>query len=210
MVFLDLDGTLTDPFEGIVQSVIYALNKLGKPAPDAQDLAWVIGPPLVDSFAQLGVADPDLAVTYYRERFATIGLYENRVYAGIPEALAHLQAEGHQMCLATSKPEVFARKITAHFGLDTYLGAQCGASLDRSRNTKTAVLQYALDLTGADAGRAVMVGDRHHDFEAARALGLPAVAVTWGYGAAAEYDLADISCAAPADLPAAIQTALRR
>lgn len=209
MIFLDLDGTLTDPQEGIIQSAIYALQKLGLPVPDPTGMTWMIGPPLVDSFSQLGVADPDQAVTYYRERFATVGLFENSVYAGIPEALDQMQNAGHGMCLATSKPEVFARRITAHFGLGTYLNETCGASLDRSRNSKTAVLRHALNLTGATAETSVMVGDRHHDFDAAKELGLPSVAVTWGYGTEAEYARADVTCTQPSELLMAIQSVLK-
>lgn len=210
MIFLDLDGTLTDPSEGITRCVVHALEKVGLPTPDPASLTWMIGPPLLDGFTQLGVPDPAQAVLYYRERFSTVGLFENSLYPGVKEALSALQGAGHQMCLATSKPEVFARRITAHFGLDQFLTQECGATLDGKRGSKTDVLRHALTITGADPAQSVMVGDRHHDFDAARALGLPSVGVGWGFGPDEELAKANYRCNTMDDLPGIVVRALPR
>lgn len=207
-VFLDLDGTLTDPKPGITKSFIYALDKLGLPTPDPDDLEWVIGPALLDSFAQLGVEDPQVGVELYRERYTKDGLFENKVYDGIPEILSGLQKAGYVMCLATAKPHAYARKITAHFGLSQYLTHEFGPELDGTRNNNGDLLAYALDLTGYDAKSAIMIGDRHHDFDAARAVGMKSIGVTWGYGSNDELALADVICSTPAALEAAITTLL--
>ena len=116
-VFLDLDGTLTDPKPGITGSIAHAMAKLGLPCPPADELTFAIGPALLDTFARLGAPDPEQALEYYREVYATTGLLENRVYDGIPEVLTTLRAAGQTMHLATAKPHVYARQITAHFDL---------------------------------------------------------------------------------------------
>jgi len=107
-VFLDLDGTLTDPKPGITRSIVHALEALGHDAPDPDSLTWAIGPSLVDSFARLGVADPEAALGLYRARYTEVGLFENRVYEGIPEALAALRDAGHRLFVATAKPHAYA------------------------------------------------------------------------------------------------------
>ncbi len=209
-VFLDLDGTLTDPKPGITKSFIYALGKLGLPTPAPDDLEWVIGPALLDSFAQLRVDDPQVAVDLYRERYTRDGLFENRVYDGIPDLLSGLRDAGYNMCLATAKPHAYARKITAHFGLAEYLTHEFGPELDGTRNNKGDLLAYALDLTGYDAQNSIMIGDRHHDIDAARAVGMKSVGVTWGYGSLDELSAADAICQTPAALAATIADLLPR
>ncbi len=209
-VFLDLDGTLTDPKPGITKSFIYALEKLGLPTPIPDDLEWVIGPALLDSFAQLKVDDPQAAVDLYRERYTRDGLFENRVYDGIPDLLSSLRDAGYTMCLATAKPHAYARKITAHFGLAQFLAHEFGPELDGTRNNKGDLLAYALDLTGADAQNSIMIGDRHHDIDAARAVGMKSVGVTWGYGSLDELSAADAICQTPAALAATIADLLPR
>ncbi|WP_425053025.1 HAD hydrolase-like protein [Psychromarinibacter sp. S121] len=204
-VFLDLDGTLTDPKPGITAAVIHALTLLDRPAPPADELTWVIGPPLIDSFARMGVPDPAQALALYRGYFSDRGLFENTVYDGIPDALDAMRAEGHRLFLATAKPHVYARRITAHFGLDTYLEAQYGPELDGTMNDKADLLAHALARQNISPSDAVMIGDRRQDIAAARANAMPAIGVTWGYGAANELDDADTLCHAPADLPAAIR-----
>lgn len=199
-VFLDLDGTLTDAGPGIIGSVIHALQELGHEAPPAEALGWVVGPALVDSFARLGVAEPAKALQLYRERYTDVGLFENSVYPGIPEALEAL-ASRYRLCLATAKPHTYARRITAHFGLNRHLFAEFGPELDGTRNDKGELLAFALETLSLPARECVMVGDRHHDFTAARRVGMPSVAVGWGYGASEEYARADALCAAPAALP---------
>ena len=206
-VFLDLDGTLTDSAPGIVASVIHALDSLGleTPAPDA--LGWVVGPALVDSFARLGAPDPQQALTLYRARYATIGLYENRVYDGIPAALETL-ASRYQLCLATAKPQAYATRITAHFGLSGWLAHEFGPELDGTRNDKGELLAHALDSLGLDAGDCVMVGDRHHDIDAAARVGMASIGVGWGYGSDDELAHAGALCDSPATLAATVAAVL--
>ena len=203
-VFLDLDGTLVDPKPGITGAVIHALTQLGLTAPAPDDLEWVIGPPLQQSFARLGVPDVDEALALYRERYSETGLFEARVYDGVADALEELQGAGHRLLLMTAKPHVFAKRITAHFRLDQYLQAQFGPELDGTRQNKADLLGYALAKTGIDKALAVMVGDRDHDRNAALANDVAFVAALWGYGSGAELDGADRSCARPSDLPSTI------
>lgn len=207
-IFLDLDGTLTDPKPGITRSVVHALESLGLEAPDADSLDWVIGPPLLWSFERLGAPDPEAAVAAYRARYADVGLYENQVFDGIPELLAGLRAEGHVLHLATAKPHVYAHRITAHFGLAQHLTREFGPELDGTRNDKGELLAYALQITGARVDESVMIGDRHHDIDAARAVGMKAIGVLWGYGPREELAGADHLCAAPGEIGPAVRALL--
>ena len=198
-VFLDLDGTLTDPKEGITLSVAYAMEKLGKPVSDPEELAWVIGPPLRPTFASMGL-DPEEALRLYRERYTDKGLFENRLYSGIIECLEAIRIDGHIMHLMTAKPHAYARKITAHFGLAKFMINEFGPELDGTRDNKADLLAYALRLTGIAASESIMVGDRSHDFDAAHRVGMRAVGVTWGYGSAEELSKADYICHKPSEL----------
>ena len=119
-VFLDLDGTLTDPKPGITGSVQFALAQLSMPVPDADDLEWVIGPPLLDSFTKLGATNPAAALDLYRQQYTDQGLFDATVYDRIPEALDALHHDGHRLFLMTAKPYIYATRITRKFGLDTY------------------------------------------------------------------------------------------
>lgn len=191
-VLFDLDGTLTDPGEGITNSVAYALRKFGIEVPERKALYKFIGPPLQDSFREYyGMNDEDCerAVAYYREYFAATGIFENEVYAGVPEMLAALKARGIMTVLATSKPEQFAVRILEHFGLDRFFDLAAGATFDSSRSKKGDVIAYALKRISASAGepvRAIMVGDRRHDIAGARENGLNSIGVLYGYGDEAE------------------------
>lgn len=207
-VFWDLDGTLTDPKPGITGSVINTLTDLGLSAPSADDLEWVIGPALLWSFEQLGTPDPQAALEIYRTHYTERGgMYDCAVYPGIPDAL---RAIGHQhnMYLATAKPHVYARKITDHFGLAQHLTDEFGPELDGTRNDKGDLLRFALERTGKDAARCVMIGDRQYDMAAARHVGMRFIAVTWGYGAADDLSAADAVAKTPGDLPALVHTLL--
>ena len=204
-VFLDLDGTLTDSRPGIVASVLHALDTLGIDTPDRDGLDWLIGPPLIDSFARLGVPDPAEALGLYRDRYAQTGLFENRVYDGIPVALSALGGR-YRLCLATAKPHVYATRITAHFGLDRHLAAEFGPELDGTRGDKGDLLAYALETLGISSDTCVMIGDRHHDIDAARAVGMASIGVTWGFAAPGELDGAD----ARIDRPEALLDAVGR
>ncbi|MDH5798889.1 MAG: HAD hydrolase-like protein [Paracoccaceae bacterium] len=199
-VFLDLDGTLTDPKPGITGSVIHALHELGFEAPSPDNLEWVIGPPLLWSFEKLGVADPHAALALYREHYQKSGLFEASVYAGIVEALSEIRDSGHRLFLATAKPHIYAKRITAHFGLSSFMEAEFGPELDGTRNDKGELLKFALEQI-AQSQPAVMVGDRENDFRAARVIGAAAIGVDWGYGTDDELATADRICRAPSDLP---------
>ncbi|MDE5728566.1 MAG: HAD family hydrolase [Clostridia bacterium] len=185
-LFFDLDGTLTNPFEGITNSIIYALKKFGVEVEDKRTLTPFIGPPLVESFQKFYGFSPDnsrRAVEYYRKYFAEKGLYENKVYDGIIPALAALKAKGRTICLATSKPEIFAVKILEHFDLTRYFNHIAGATLDEARSQKAQVLAYAIQKSGLkDKSQAVMIGDRKHDILGAKANGISSVGVLYGFG----------------------------
>jgi len=182
-ILFDLDGTLTDSGEGIMNCAILALEHFGLPIPDREELRTFVGPPLHESFIRYGVpADKtDEAIRVYRSRYVPIGAYENTPYPGIRELLEELKAQGHNLYVATSKPEEMSVKILEHFDLAKYFDRICGASLDASRSTKEDVIAYLLDLCGR-AKSIVMVGDTRFDILGAKAHGIPAIGVSWGYG----------------------------
>jgi phosphoglycolate phosphatase len=202
-IFLDLDGTLTDPKIGITRSIQYALGALDQPVPVEQDLLWCIGPPLKTSFKTMlgSEALAESAVALYRERFSDIGIFENSVYDGIPELLAAL-AGGPRLFVATSKLAVFAERIVAHFALTPYFERVFGPGLDGALAEKTALLQYALEQSGLDGHRTVMVGDRSFDIIGARNNQMTSVGVLYGYGSEAELREAGAQhlCATPQDV----------
>ena len=205
-VLFDLDGTLTDPGEGITNSVAYALRQFGIENTDRTQLYKFIGPPLKQSFMQYyGFSDQQAeeAVAQYRVYCAPKGLFENKVYPGVPQLLAQLRAKGYKLLLATSKPEGFAVQILEHFGLLEYFDVAAGATMDGSRVAKADVIAYALQKAGVtDRTRAVMVGDRLHDVEGAKAQGLACIGVLYGYGDAAELTAAGAAhlAATPAEV----------
>ena len=185
-IFLDLDGTLTDPKPGITRSMQYALEKLGRPVPAQDELTWCIGPPLRDSLVVLvGEQDADRGVALYRERFGDIGLYENSLYPGIAATLAALQPRS-RLFVATSKAHVYADRIVDHFGLRPYFEHVFGAELDGRRAHKGDLLAFALERTGTDPSRAVMIGDRSHDIVGAKRNGIAGIGVLYGYGSREE------------------------
>jgi phosphoglycolate phosphatase len=185
-LLFDLDGTLTNPFQGITKCISYALERMGRPSPPREELIWCIGPPLKYSFAKLMETDDkvliDKTLTFYRERFGTVGLFENEVYEGIPETLGALQAMGHRLFLATSKPRVYAKRIIDHFGLTQYFKEIYGAELDGTRNDKTSLISYILKTESIAASEAAMIGDRKYDMIGANENGVCGFGVLWGYG----------------------------
>ena len=189
-ILFDLDGTLTEPAEGITNSVAYALAKFGITVSDREELLHFIGPPLMDSFMEyygFDEAKARQAVAYYREYFSVKGLFENSVIQGIKELLEELQAAGKQLVVATSKPEYFSLQILEKFDLLSYFTFVAGATMDETRTRKADVIAYALEhISYESKASTVMVGDRHHDIEGARALGLDAIGVTFGYGSREE------------------------
>ena len=185
-LLFDLDGTLTNPFQGITQCIAYALEMMGRPAPHREELGWCIGPPLKYSFAKLMGTDDkgliDKTLAFYRERFGTVGLFENEVYDEIPEALEALQTRGHRLYLATSKPRVYAERIIDHFDLSRYFRHLYGAELDGTRNDKTSLIAYILKTESIAASETVMIGDRKYDMIGAKENGVCSFGVLWGYG----------------------------
>ncbi len=172
-------------------------------------MTWAIGPALIDTFAKLGAPDPEAALDAYRAVYTAGGLFDNKVYDGIPEALTALRTADHTLHLATAKPHVYARRITAHFDLARFLTHEFGPELDGTRNDKGALLAHALELTGDDPAACVMVGDRHHDYTAASKVGMRSIAVTWGgYGTPEEHAQATVKCETPGDLPGVVQDLL--
>lgn len=194
-IFLDLDGTLTDPKPGITGCIQYALHELGAHVPHADELEWCIGPSLWHSFGQmLGEDGPvDEAIALYRERYTDTGLFENAVYDGVPEMMQRLAATGARLHLATAKPHVYARRITAHFGLADFMEFEFGSELDGTRVDKADLLAHALEETGARPETSLMIGDREHDAIAATANGIKAWGVLYGYGTREELQKAGVA-----------------
>jgi phosphoglycolate phosphatase len=204
-LLFDLDGTLTDNYAGISASIRHALARLAAPAPDDAEMRQYVGPPLRGTFAKLLATDEpetvERAIGHYRERFAAVGWRENTAYPGIEDALARLRAAGARLYVCTAKPRIYAERIVAHFGFDAHFAAVYGADLDGRYDDKATLLAHLVDAERLDPRASVMIGDRGHDIRAARANGVRAVAVLWGYGSAAELAAADAIVATPAELP---------
>ena len=185
-IFLDLDGTITNPAEGITKCFEYALNHFGIGVKNRAELEQFIGPPLRKSFMEgfgFGEEQTAEAVVKYRERFSSIGMYENEVYPGMEQALQSLKEAGKTLIVATSKPEHMAKKILEHFKLDGYFDDICGACDDSNRNEKDEVIRYALDKHGiTDTDDVLMVGDRKFDVIGAAKCGLKCMGVLYGFG----------------------------
>lgn len=185
-ILFDLDGTLTDPGIGITNSVMYALKKYGIDVTGRSELYKFIGPPLADSFEKyygFSTEESYKAVDCYREYYRDKGLYENEVYNGIENLLKELKAKEKTLIVATSKPEVFAKEVLRHFGLDKYFDYIAGGNLDGTRTLKAEVIAYALESCGiTDKKSAVMIGDRMHDIIGAKTVGIDNIGVLYGYG----------------------------
>ena len=187
-ILFDLDGTLTEPAEGITNSVCYALKKFGIESKPENELRF-IGPPLHKSFQMFyGMNEEDSfkAVDYYREYFAPKGIYENRLYDGMAEALDKLILKGYTLAVASSKPEVFVRQVLEYFHIDNRFEEIVGSELDGRRTDKAEVVAEALKRLDAVADDCCMIGDRSHDIEGAHKCGVLAAGVLWGYGSREE------------------------
>lgn len=207
VAFFDLDGTLTDPKPGICGCVQYALTELGVPAPSQDELEWVIGPPMIDSLRKLvGPERADEGLRLYRLRYGETGLFENRVYDGIPDLLQDLKADGWRLYVATSKARPYALRIVEHFGLAPFFLETYGSGLDGSLQHKDALLAHALADAQVDPVGAIMIGDRKFDVLGAGANGLRTIGVAWGYGSRAELEEAGAAAvvSAPAEVPATL------
>lgn len=194
-ILLDLDGTLTDPKVGITTSARYGLAKVGHVVAEDVDLDWIIGPPLKASLAKiLNVGlDDDLAeeaLIGYRERFSVTGLFENQVYPEVDVTLKSLKNRGFKLFLATAKPTIYAKQILAHFNLSHYFDEIYGSELSGERTNKGDLIAYILDQEQLSPSECLMVGDREYDILGARRHGIETIAVEYGYGSAAEIDVA--------------------
>ena len=182
-ILFDLDGTLTDSGEGIINCAQYAFQQMGYPVPPREEMGVFVGPPLWDTFEKFGIPkeQTDEAVRIFRSRYVPIGKFENTPYPGIRELLERLKEKGFLLYVATSKPETTAAEILEHFDLAKYFNRICGADLEKKRNSKDAVIEYLLGLAGSDADM-IMVGDTEYDVLGAAAHGIPTIGVSWGYG----------------------------
>lgn len=200
-ILFDLDGTLTDSAEGIINSVLYALNKKGIKENDREKLTSFVGPPLGDSFMRYyGMTGEEAKemTGIYREYFREYGWKENHVYEGIPQVLDKLKKEGRHLIVATSKPEVFAKRILEYFSLAEYFEYIGGSSLDGRISRKDQVISYVLDQIGREhMDEMVMVGDREHDVIGAKKNDLPCVGVLYGYGDRKELETAGAAAICP-------------
>ena len=195
-ILFDLDGTLTDPKIGITKCAQYALHSFGIDEPDLDRLEGFIGPPLQQSFMEYYGFDSEqanAAIAKYRERFSTVGLFENSVFPGIIDLLAHLKRSGKTLAVATSKPEVFMRQILERYGLASFFDLAIGSEIDGARVDKAEVIEEVLkrlDLNGTDLAKVVMVGDRKYDIIGAKACGISAIGVRYGYAVENELESA--------------------
>lgn len=191
VIFFDLDGTLTDPMIGICKSAARGLSHFGIEK-DYRELTYFIGPPLIDTFMErFGFSHEQAkeAVRVFREYFTPIGIYENEIYPGIADMLAHLEQSGKYLAMATSKPEPMAEIVLKHFGIRDYIKLLAASTIDETRTKKTEVLQYAIEQSGLkNMDDAIMVGDRCYDILGAKSVGMQSIGVLYGYGSREELE----------------------
>ena len=191
VILFDLDGTLTDSAEGVIRSVQHMQEMMDFKVWEAADLKFVVGPPLMKTFTEdfgMDRETAEKAMVVFRERYSTIGMYENKVYAGVEEMLTELKAKGKRMGVATSKKEELAIQILEHFGIAKYFDVIGGDQRLIGRDTKAKVMEYVLETLQAKKDDVIMVGDRLFDIEGAHTLGVPCIAVEYGYGDRAEFE----------------------
>jgi phosphoglycolate phosphatase len=211
-VLFDLDGTLTDPREGITRCIQFSLTRLGREAPSEGDLLWCIGPPLKNSFAQLlesnDTALLDLALSHYRERYSEIGIYENQVYPGIVPALRKIRELGCRLYLATSKPAIFATRVLDHFDLTEFFHGIHGSEIDGRLCEKADLVAHIIKTWNLDPCLTLIVGDRIHDVIGGKRNGIMTAVVNYGYGTKQEIEAAasDFVFESPSDLVMFLQT----
>lgn len=208
-ILFDLDGTLTDPKVGIITCIQFALQKADLPVPEMKDLLWCIGPPLHKSFEKLA---PEFSaagvwelVSFYRERFSKVGLFENQVYSEV-ENLLRILSSKKNLYLATSKPHVFAEKILEHFKLKDFFRGIYGSELDGQRTDKGELIHYILEKENLASKDCLMIGDREHDVAGAKWNEVFSIGVTWGYGSREELEKAGASLIV--DAPNALENIL--
>lgn len=186
IILFDLDGTLTRSEQGIVNSVLYALGEMGITEQDREKLKQFIGPPLKESFMKyygFNESEAANAVDYYRVYYKKRGIYEAPLYDGVKETLTALRSAGRSLYVATSKPEVFAKQIIGHLGVDGLFEDIVGSNLDGTKVNKAEVITELLEKNQiADKSKVLMVGDREHDIFGAKNVGISSVGVLYGYG----------------------------
>ncbi len=189
-ILFDLDGTISDPKQGITKSIAYALQELGHAPPPLEELTAFIGPPLKNAFEEmLGSAEQaEKALSLYRYRYNEEGrgMIENILYPAIPETLAALKKVGKRLFIATSKPHIIATKAVHHFGLLDLFSKIYGPELDGTRNDKGELIAHLLANENIAPEDAVMIGDRKHDIIGAANNGVSGIGALWGYGSAEE------------------------
>ncbi len=207
VLLVDLDGTLTDPAEGIVGCFRFALAAMGCAASPSVDLSWIIGPPLRQSFAKMldETGDAEEALALYRTRYGAEGLFEAVVYDGVQDALSRLNQSGARLFLCTSKPAVYATRILARFDLGRYFEEVYGSELDVRHEDKGDLIAHILADRALDPRDCVMWGDRKHDVAGANRHTIPTIGALWGYGGERELREAGAAalCAKPAEVPPA-------
>jgi phosphoglycolate phosphatase len=185
-LLFDLDGTLTDPGVGITRCIQHALRTMGRAVPATPDLLRFVGPPLRGTFAELlrtsDAEQVEDAIRIYRDRFTAVGMFENQVYAEVPEAVGDLRGAGHRLWVVTSKPHVYARRIVDHFGLGAAFESVYGSELSGANVDKADLIRVVLHEEKLDAGETWMIGDRAQDILGARSNGVASIAALWGYG----------------------------
>lgn len=190
-ILFDLDGTLTDPFEGLANSVQYSLKKMGLQEPDRTSIRRFIGPPLIHSYMEfygLSRTDAERAVAYYREFYTVKGLYQNRVYPGMESLLSALKQADARLFVATSKPQGFAEEVLRHFGLTPYFEHIEGVAIDNCEVEKAVLMQALLQKFLLDKKETAMVGDRKYDIQSANKVGICSIGILHGYGSRAEFE----------------------
>lgn len=197
-IFFDLDGTLTDPREGITKGIQYALAHMGIEEPDLTKLERFIGPPLTDSFMEhygFTAGQAAKSVDYYQEYFSVHGVYQNKLFAGVKEMLQNLKAHNRVLAIASSKPEVFAEKIVKYFDIDELLDNVCGSIMDTRRSKKAEVIEELMNRLQITedmikGNKILMVGDRRYDVEGAAAFGIPCLGLDMGFAEEGELEKA--------------------
>jgi len=208
-LFCDLDGTLTDSREGIIRCIRYALERFGSPVPSEESLVHWIGPPLQETFAaylSADIADVDRVLSYYRERYAAAGIYENRIYTGIRDMLTELSDSGLRFYVVTSKPWKYAETVVDSIGLMKFFKAVYGSEMDGQRTNKADLIRYIRSREDIRPERTLMIGDREHDILAAQRHAIDGVGVAWGYGSTEE--LENAGALAVCETPSALQAFL--
>ena len=194
VIAFDLDGTLTNPERGLLSAFVYAFKKLSVPYESKEALKRYIGPPLYDEWMKdFGWTFDEAAhaVEIFREYYNIYGWWDNEVYPGIDTLLSELKARGKKLVVATSKPEVTAKKVLRFFGLDKYFDYIAGASMNGSEDLKWQILTRALEKVGAEKSSSILVGDRKYDAEGAKICGIDSLGVLWGHGSREELEKAE-------------------